>query len=111
LATNDETMSILACFLGMASYFEKGDPHYQPSSLITDIKDVKKVTGGFEDKGYIKKLALALRAAIAGFYFLDEEAANEWGEDWFKMIVTEAHGFLVNHAQYEFLPLKDMRPS
>jgi hypothetical protein len=92
-------MSILACFLGIASYFDKSDPHYHPSPPITDQKDVEKVTGGLKDKGYRKKLSQALKAAIAGFYFLDEEAANEWGRAWFQMIVTEAHGFLVNHPR------------
>lgn len=110
MTTNDETLSILACFLGIHSYFEKSDPHYRPSTPITDIKDVEKVTRGLEDQGYKKKLALGLKATIAGFYLLDEEVANNWGEEWFKTIVAEAHGFLATHPQYGFLPLKGHPP-
>ena len=110
MTTNDETLSILASFLGIHSYFEKSDPHYCPSTPITDIKDVEKVTGGLEDEGYRKKLALGLKAAIAAFYLLDEEVANNWGEEWFKTIVVEAHGFLATHPQYGFLLLKGYPP-
>jgi len=97
---NDETLSLLACFLGIQSYFEKSDPHYRPSTPITDIKEVEKITSGLlEDEGYRKKLALGLKATIAGFYLHDDEAANTWGEEWFKMMVMKAHDLLATHPQ------------
>ncbi|KIM41426.1 hypothetical protein M413DRAFT_148495 [Hebeloma cylindrosporum] len=110
LATNDETLSILACFLGIYSYFNKSDPHYRPSTPIAGMGDVEKTTGGLEDKGYRKKLCLGLKALIAAFYLLDEEAANDWGEEWFKAIVVEAHALLITHPHYR-LPSSVCRSS
>jgi hypothetical protein len=41
------------------------------------------------------QLAIAFQASVGWFYYLDPDAADVWGEEWFRPIVIRAHDILV----------------
>jgi hypothetical protein len=79
--------------LALSSFFDVEDVDYNTIRRIASPCSADASPPSREAL-YRDKLSLALKVAIGWYHTKDPQAAEKWGESWFKFIVIRAHDII-----------------